>query len=269
MRDVSELTVGFIGFGAMAQSMARGLLNAGLVSGDRMVANATHYGKLLRSCGGIGIRPVHSAEETVAQADVIVVAVNPSHVESAVAGLDALLADDDKFVVSIVAGRDLAYYRALLGEESHVQCIIPNPQVEVGLGVFITQDENTLTDEQAAVFDRLFSPVALIERMSADHMAVGSAVSGCASAFTSMYIEALADAGTRYGLEREQSYRLVVAMLNGSATLFRERGMCPSAFKDELCSPGGTTIKGVSELERRGFRGDVISGVDAIVSGTA
>lgn len=199
---------------------------------------------------------------------VIVLAVNPASIESALAGLDMLLADDDKFMVSVAAGRDLAYYRSLLGDGVHVQCIIPNPQVEVGLGVFVTQDENTLTDEQAAVFDRLFSPVALIERMRADHMAVGSAVSGCASAFTSMYIEALADAGTKYGLQREQSYRLVVAMLNRAATLFKERGMCPSAFKDEFCSPGGTTIKGVSELEQRGFRGDVISGVDAIVGKT-
>lgn len=68
MRDVSELTVGFIGFGAMAQCIARGLINAGLVSGDRMVANAVHYDKLQHNCAEIGVRPVRSAEETVAHA---------------------------------------------------------------------------------------------------------------------------------------------------------------------------------------------------------
>lgn len=267
MQDISGITIGFIGFGNMAQGIAKGLINKSVIAGEQIVANSGHFEKVERDCAAIGAKATHNAKETVSEADVIVVAVKPGVIEAALADVIEDLQGDNKFVVSIAAGRTLHYYRNLLGEQAHVQCVIPNTPVEVGQGVFVTENANTLTDDQRATFEALFSPVALIERVDTNLMDIGSSVAGCAPAFTAIYIEALADAGVKYGLQRETAYRLAAKMIEGVGALYLDTGTNPGAMKDAVCSPGGTTIKGVAELEKQGFRGAVISGVEAIQTG--
>ncbi|WEV72981.1 pyrroline-5-carboxylate reductase [Bifidobacterium sp. ESL0790] len=265
--DIKNVTVGFIGFGNMAQGIAKGLVNGGVLDGAHIVANSGHFDKAQKAAGQIGARATHDAQETVDAADVVVIAVKPNQIETALAEVTEALADDAKLVVSIAAGRNLDYYQSLLGGKAHVQCVIPNTPIEVGQGILVTENANTLTDTQRAVFEALFSPIALIERVDTPLMDIGSSVAGCAPAFTAIYIEALADAGVKYGLKRETAYRLAAKMTEGVGALYMATGTNPGAMKDAVCSPGGTTIKGVTELEKQGFRGAVISGVDAIQNG--
>lgn len=266
-KDLSDITVGFVGFGNMAQGIAKGLVNGGVLKGGQIIANAAHFDKTKQSAEAIGARAARDAKETVAAADVVVVACKPNQIETALADVLDDLKTDAKFVVSVAAGRNLDYYKDLLGPGAHVQCIIPNTPVEVGQGVFVTENDNTLTDSQIQTFEALFSPIALIERVDSDQMDIGSSVAGCAPAFTAIYIEALADAGVKYGLQRGPAYRLAAKMVEGVGALYLKTGVNPGAMKDAVCSPGGTTIKGVTELEKAGFRGAVIRGVDAIQNG--
>lgn len=262
-----DVTVGFIGFGNMAQGIAKGLVNGEVVDGSHIVANSGHFDKTERATAAIGAKATHSAVETVAAADVVVIAVKPNQIETALADVLDDLKTDGKFIVSIAAGRNLDYFEELLGDGAHVQCVIPNTPIEVGQGILVTENANTLTDDQRDIFEALFSPIALIERVDTSLMDIGSSVAGCAPAFTAMYIEALADAGVKYGLKREAAYRLAAKMTEGVGALYMATGTNPGAMKDAVCSPGGTTIKGVTELEKQGFRGAVISGVDAIQNG--
>ena len=78
-----------------------------------------------------------------------------------------------------------------------------------------------------------------------------------------MYVEALADAAVKHGMSRPTAYRIAEQMLIGTGKLLLEKSMHPAELKDLVCSPGGTTIKGVAALENRGFRGAVISAIDA------
>ena len=96
------------------------------------------------------------------------------------------------------------------------------------------------------------------------HMGIGMCIAGCAPAFTDMYIEALGDAGVKYGLQRATAYRLAAKMVEGVGALYLANETHPGAMKDAVCSPGGTTIKGVTSLEESAFRGAVIKAVDAI-----
>lgn len=89
-------------------------------------------------------------------------------------------------------------------------------------------------------------------------------IAGCAPAFTDMYIEALGDAGVKYGLQRATAYRLAAKMVEGVGALYLKNETHPGVMKDAVCSPGGTTIKGVTSLEESAFRGAVIKAVDAI-----
>ena len=278
----SNLTIGFIGYGNMAQAIAQGLVDAGVVRGHQMVACAAHYDKLEKNAARLGVRPLHNPVEVAVAADVVIVAIKPYQIESVVKPLARELAKPDKFVVSIAAGWDLAKYQELFGGEDvgdtgeageaaageapdiHIQCTIPNTPMAVGKGVLVTEAANTLTREQTAAFEELFAPISLIERVDTAHMNIAMCIAGCAPAFTDMYIEALGDAGVKYGLQRAAAYRLAAKMVEGVGALYMATGTHPGAMKDAVCSPGGTTIRGVVQLEKDGFRGTVINAVDAI-----
>ena len=184
------------------------------------------------------------------------------------------LARPGKIVVSIAAGWNLKKYQDLFATEDgesvdssdiHIQCTIPNTPMAVGKGVLVTESVNTLTDDETETFEQLFGPISLIERVDTAHMNIAMVVAGCAPAFTDMYIEALGDAGVQYGLQRASAYRLAAKMVEGVGALYMATETHPGAMKDAVCSPGGTTIKGVAQLEKDGFRGSVIDAVDAIV----
>ncbi len=284
-------TIGFIGFGNMGQAIARGLIESGTVGADQIVACAAHYDKLVASTKAIGARAVHDPIEVAAKdagvdvsalktplqkekakdaeytADVIIVAIKPYQVEAVMKPVVQTLVNESKFVVSIAAGWTLEKFQRMLGEMSeliHVQCTIPNTPMAVGKGVLVTEDVDTLTPEQRNRFEALFGSIALIERVDTAHMGIAMCIAGCAPAFTEMYMEALGDAGVKYGLQRATAYRLAAKMIEGVGALYMSEGEHPGAMKDAVCSPGGTTIKGVASLEESAFRGAVIKAVDAI-----
>lgn len=261
-----SMTIGFIGYGNMAQAIAKGWVEAGVAAAGDIVACAAHYDRLRENTAKLGVRPLADAAKVVDAADLIIVAIKPYQIEAVLGPLADRLADASKMIVSIAAGWNLARYQALLGEGAHIQCTIPNTPMAVGKGVLITEAAHSLTKEQTRVFETLFAPVALIERVDTDHMDIAMVVAGCAPAFTDMYIEALADAGVKHGLQRATAYRLASRMVEGVGALQLATGDHPGAMKDAVCSPGGTTIKGVASLEESAFRGAVIKAVDAIVS---
>ena len=201
---MSNPTIGFIGYGNMAQAIAQGMIGAGVLDGDHIVACAAHYDKLERNAAKLGIRAVHTAAEVADAADVVIIAIKPYQIEDVIGPIVAALAENDKFVVSIAAGWDLTKYRYLFGERFdavHIQCTIPNTPMAVGKGVLVTETDNTLTANQNETFEKLFGPISLIERVDSAHMGIAMCVAGCAPAFTDMYLEALADAGVKYGLQ--------------------------------------------------------------------
>lgn len=259
------MTIGFIGYGNMAQAIAKGWVEAGVVPANDIVACAAHYDKLKENAAKLGVRPLADADEVVSAADTIIVAIKPYQIETVLGPLAAQLADPAKMIVSIAAGWNLERYQALLGADAHIQCTIPNTPMAVGKGVLVTEATNTLTEAQTEAFERLFAPISLIERVDTAHMDIAMVIAGCAPAFTDMYLEALGDAGVKHGLQRAAAYRLAARMIEGTGALHLATGDHPGAMKDAVCSPGGTTIKGVASLEESAFRGAVIKAVDAIV----
>ena len=194
-------------------------------------------------------------------ADVVIVAVKPHLIEEVLSPVRGQLAD--KAVVSVAAGWPFERYEALLPGTRHLSTM-PNTPVRVCAGVFLLEEKHSLTPEEYVLVQELFGHLGLVQPVESRLLGIAGTLSGCGPAFVSMFIEALGDAGVKRGLPRAMAYRLAGQMVAGTGRMQVETGAHPGAMKDAVCSPGGTTIVGVAELERGGMRAAVINAVDAI-----
>ena len=165
--------------------------------------------------------------------------------------------------MSVAAGLLFDFYEDLLGAGSHHLSTIPNTPIAVGCGVIACEQKHSLATDEWETFTGLFGGIALIEPVAGHLLSTASAVAGCGPAFAAMFLESLADGGVKNGLPRATAYRLAAQMMAGTAQLHLATGTHPGAMKDAVCSPGGTTIKGVAALEAAGLRNALISAVDA------
>ena len=131
--------------------------------------------------------------------------------------------------------------------------------------MILFEKANSLEEKERAEIKALFESVGVVEELPSSLMGIGGALTGCGPAFADLMMEAYADAAVKYGVSREKAYKLVAQMLLGAAKLQLETEKVPAQLKDEVCSPGGTTIRGVAALEEYGFRNACIKSIDAIM----
>lgn len=256
-------SLGFIGMGNMAQALAQGFISSGALAGEHVFAYAPHQEKLRANAERIGFQAVASLTELAAAADTLVMACKPYQIESVVAELgDAL---SGKALVSIAAGWDFAHYEKVLPPDVRFQFVMPNTPAMVGEGVLLFEEKTSLEPAERKALMDLFATVGVVEEVPSALMAAAGTVTGCGPAFVDLMIEAYADAAVKYGVPREQAYALVAQMVKGSAALALETKEQPGVLKDAVCSPGGTTIRGVCSLEEDGFRAACIHSIDAIL----
>lgn len=261
MSKLKEMKIGFIGFGNMAGAIADGLIRQEAVPKSHLYACAKDYEKLCRNTEAKGINPCRNAAEVAENADIIFIAVKPYMVESVMRPLLGSLTG--KILISVAAGINFSTYEDMLPGTHHISTL-PNTPAAVAEGIFICEETHSLTAEELSLTEELLSAIGLIQFIDSGHFDIAGTVSGCGPAFASMFIEALGDAGVMHGLTRPIAYRLAAQMLAGTGKLMMETGQHPGAMKDAVCSPGGTTIVGVSQLERKGFRSAIIDAIDAI-----
>lgn len=259
--NVNDVKIGFIGFGNMASAMADGWIASGGVEPGGMCACAGRYEALVPRCEERGMHACESPREVAETSDVVVVAVKPYMIESVLGPIVDVLAG--KIVLSVAAGWDCAAYEGVVAGVHHLSTI-PNTPVAINEGVIACEKASTLTaEEHDLVFfllGLLGTPIEVETRL----LSVAGTVGGCSPAFIAMVIEALADAAVKHGIPRAAAYEMVSQMVAGTAKLQMATGMHPGAMKDAVCSPGGTTIKGVAELEAAGMRSAFIRAIDVI-----
>lgn len=258
--------IGFVGMGNMAQAIAAGFVAAKKIAPENLFAFAPNQKKLNENSKKIGFVPCASNLDLAKTCDVIFIACKPHQIEGVLSEIgDAL---KNKVLISIAAKWTLATYKNALGDISdsvRIQCIMPNTPSRVGQGVLLFEKENSLAADEVEAFKDLFGALGLVETLPSNLMGIGGAISGCGPAFMDMIIEAYADAAVKYGIARNQAYRMVSQTMAGSAALQLSTGEHPGVLKDAVCSPGGSTIRGVAALEDAGLRAACIASVDAIM----
>ena len=257
------MKLAFIGMGNMASALAGGFIASGKLAAADIIAFDPCTEQLASKAKALGFTVAASAAEAVAAADTVLVACKPHQVEEALADAKELLSG--KALLSIALGWDHARYRAMLPDDVRVQFNMPNTPAMVGEGVFLFEQTTSLNADELTAVTALFAAVGHVHTLPSSQMEIGGAISGCGPAFVDLMLEAFADAAVLYGIPRKTAMAMVAETVQGSAKLQRETDLHPGVLKDMVCSPGGSTIKGVAALEEMGFRAACIAAIKAIM----
>jgi pyrroline-5-carboxylate reductase len=255
---------GFIGCGQMATALARGMLQGGLAPATSICASDPIAGARRRLHDESGITVFESNQEVAARSDILVLAVKPQSMPQVFDELRAVLTAEH-LVISIAAGITIASISAGLGSRIRIVRVMPNTPALVGEGASAFALGATALPEDEAVVQALLSSVGVAVRVPESSLDAVTGLSGSGPAFIYLFIEALADGGVRSGLPRDVATLLAAQTVLGAARMVRETALHPGVLKDQVASPGGTTIAGLHSLERAGVRGAIM---DAVLAAT-
>ena len=256
---------GFIGMGNMAQALTEGFIASGKVGAGSLFAYAPNREKLRNNAERLGFTPCRSLEELSESCDTLILACKPYQIEDVLKELGQG-GIKGRNLISIAAGWGFGNYADHVDcSDTAVQCIMPNTPVAVGKGTFLMEETNSLKDEDRLALIDILSELGKVITIPSRLMDAATAVSGCGPAFFAMIIEAIADGAVKHGVGRKTAYELACTTLAGTAELMLKKGLHPGELKDGVCSPGGTTIKGVAALEECGIRSAFIKAIDAVV----
>ena len=253
------MKIGFIGLGNMGASLAKAVLQA-KTGDDLLLANRSQakVDAFISDFGG----QASSNEEIFAEADVIFLGVKPAQVSTLLAeSQDILEKRESLLLISMAAGIKLEKLASLVPIQHRFIRMMPNTPVSIGQGVIsYTLSANSQADDKE-VFCQLLQHAGLLFEISEGLIDAATGLAGCGPAFVYLFIEALADAGVQTGLPRETALQMAAQTVLGAGQLVLESKQHPGVLKDQVCSPGGSTIAGVASLEAHAFRGTVMEAV--------
>lgn len=254
-------TIGFIGAGNMGSAIIGGIIKSSIVDPSSVAVSDLNEKALDALKEKFGVRVSTNNHETAADADILFLSVKP-HVYPFV--IDEIRNDvnEDTLVVSIAAGQTIEKIEAMFEKDIRLVRTMPNTPALVAEGMSLVCPNKKATEEDIEDVMNIFQSFGKAVRVDEALIDTAGSLTGCGPAFTYMFIEALADAAVEYGVQRNMAYELASQMVLGSAKMVLESGEHPGRLKDNVCSPGGTTIKGVTALEHTGFRSSVISAVE-------
>lgn len=256
---MKNIRFGFIGCGNMASAILYGAFEAGFLKPETTSIYDVSSQAVSAAAARTGAYAAASLQELLERSDMVLMGVKPNVVPQVIKEGGSTLAG--KAILSIAAGWGHKKYRELL-TDTHILPIMPNTPALVGEGMTLFEKTNSLSDEEFTFAKEMFESIGTVEVLPAELMGVAGTVSGCGPAFVYMMIEALGDGAVKLGLPRPVAYKLASQMVAGSGKMQLITGLHPGKLKDDVCSPGGLTIRGVKALEDGGFRAAVIQAVE-------
>lgn len=175
----------------------------------------------------------------------------------------------DHIVISIAVGLTIDSIKKSLGQDARIVRAMPNTPAQVNEGMTgVSYSENDFSEDEIKILDQFFSSFGKYEVFDEKLMNAVGCASGSSPAYAYVFIEALADSVVSLGIPRDKAYSMVAQTLLGSAKMVLETGEHPAKLKDNVCSPGGTTITGVKALEEHGFRNAIMKATEACYAKT-
>ncbi|XP_064410586.1 pyrroline-5-carboxylate reductase 3 [Latimeria chalumnae] len=261
---LSHLKVGFIGAGKMAHGIAQGILQSGKVQPTNIIVSAPSSNNLgkFKACG---IETTNSNLTVVEKCQVLFLATKPHLLPGVLEQISCAVADSH-LVISVAAGVTLQTLQELLPPDTAVLRTMPNLPCVVQEGAMVFSRGEHAGDHDAAVLKSLMSACGLCEEVPESYIDVHTGLSGSGVAYVYMFAEALSEGAVKMGMPVSLASKIAAQTLLGAAKMILETGDHPAKLKSDVCTPGGTTMYGLHELEKGNLRATVMNAVEAATS---
>ena len=258
-------TLGFAGCGNMAQAILCGILDNGLLAPDHIYIFDTDKNKTDKLKEEKSIRVCNDLKELQSAADILFLCVKPNIVPAVLAEITI----PGKAIVSIAAGVTTAKIKNLLTVEARVLRIMPNTPLMVGKGAAGFEVPSTLTDDEFSFIKSIFEIMGIVVTVPGNMMDAVTGISGSGPAYVYYFLQAMISAGVRQGLSEQDSFALTLQTMKGALAMVEKTGKTPEKLKQEVCSPGGTTIEALAVFDALHFNETIDKAIDACVKKSA
>lgn len=252
--------VGFIGCGNMGSAMVGGLIKSGFVKKEDIIISTKTESTAKRLKEELEVNITLDNREVVKASDVIFLAVKPYMYKDVIEEIKEVLSKD-KIIVTIAAGVSIENMENWLGDGYKVIRTMPNTPALVGAAMSAICINKNVSQEELEYICNIYKNFGEYVELDEKDFDGFTALCGSSPAYVFIFIEAMADAAVKLGIPRAKAYRMASQSVLGSAKMVLDTGKHPGVLKDMVCSPGGTTIEAVAELEKHGFRNAIIEAV--------
>lgn len=239
---------GFLGCGNMGGAIATALSQS---TKDIALSDRSGNGKMLAEKLEISYQDNRTIAKTC---DRIFLAVKPHMMCTLLEPLKETLQDRKPLLITMAAGLAMEQIQELAGGEIPMIRIMPNTPTAIGMGVIPYCCNDLVEEGVLADWLQDMAPCGLLDALEERLIDAASALSGSGPAYMYLFLEALADGAVACGISRSKAYAYAAMTMAGSAQMYLQTGTHPGALKDAVCSPMGSTIRGVQMLEAKGFR---------------
>ena len=244
--------IGFIGVGNMGGVLARAACRS---VGAEYISVSSRTPESARAFAERNGVKASSNKEIAEDADMIFIGVKPNQISGVFDEIAPVLGAriDRVLLVSMAAGVSAGKISALAGGRPVIR-IMPNTPCRIGSGLITYCTSGDVTAEEKKNLESVLACAGSLCELPEPLIDPACALAGCGPAFVYIFIESLADAAVSAGLPREKALEFAARTVSGAAETVLQTGLHPGILKDEVCSPGGSTIAGVKALEDGGFR---------------
>lgn len=250
--------IGIIGVGNMGGAIAIGLVKSGFISAsDIFVADRKETS--LNKMKELGVNTFKDNLEAIEEADVIIVAVKPYHIEGVINEIKPKLSPD-KIFISIVAGVGIDELGEMAGEDIPIFRVMPNTAIALQESLTCISSNGNTENHKEYVVD-LFNKLGETVEIGEELMAAATVLSSCGIAYALRYIRAAMQGGIEIGFGAEMAQFITAQTVKGATELILQSGNHPEREIDKVTTPMGVTITGLNEMEHKGFSSSLIQGV--------
>ncbi|MEP2774616.1 MAG: pyrroline-5-carboxylate reductase [Luteolibacter sp.] len=262
------MKLGVIGCGKMGTALVKGVISQGMIQKEDVMGVARTEASRQRFSDQTGAAAIADTAELVAACDVLLLCTKPQDIVATLVGC-AFTSDEPKLVVSVAAGVTLATLEANTPDSVRVVRTMPNTPSLVGKGATAYSLGARCIEGDRETVEKLLGAVGISVEVPEKQMDAVTGLSGSGPAYIYLVIEAMADGAVRAGLPRAEALKLAAQTVSGAAEMVIQTGEHPAVLKDMVTSPGGTTITGLSALEKGNVRSAFISAVTAAMERAA
>lgn len=259
------MNIGFIGCGNMATAIISGIADKFIEVSDINVCDVSKSAVNSIKNRYDVINIYDDVNKMVCSSDIIVLAVKPNVIKTVLNNIDGSISDKKPLIISIAAGKSIEYIEDCISGTNRIIRVMPNINAKVSEAMCAFCANSSATAEDKNFVEAMLTNIGKVIELDESYFPLFGVLGGCAPAFAYMFIDSLARAGVKNGMKKDDALKIVAQTVYGSAKMILESDEHPWKLIDNVCSPGGTTIEGVTSLQKDGFESAVCNAVDKAI----